>query len=61
MENGQVPSTFAKFLQENGIVVQYTKPGSPTHNGMTKRRNLTLMDMVRSMSDNSSKRDIFTH
>ena len=28
-KNGQAPSAFAKFLQENGIVAQYTMPGSP--------------------------------
>ena len=33
-ENGQAPGAFAKFLQENGIVAQYTIPGSPDHNGV---------------------------
>ena len=28
-ENGQAPGPFAKFLQEHGIVAQYTMPGSP--------------------------------
>ena len=28
-ENGQAPSPFAKFLQEHGIVAQYTMLGSP--------------------------------
>ena len=28
-ENGQAPDAFAKFFQENGIVAQYTMPGSP--------------------------------
>ena len=27
-ENGQAPGAFAKFFQENGIVAQYTMPGS---------------------------------
>ena len=26
---GQVPGPFARFLQENGIVVQYSTPGEP--------------------------------
>ena len=52
-ENGQAPGPFAKFLQENGIVAQYTMPGSPDQNGVAERRNLTLMDMVRSMRSNS--------
>ena len=46
---GQVPGPFARFLQENGIVAQYSMPGDPQQNGVAKRRNRTLMDMVRSM------------
>ena len=45
---------FAKFLQEHGIVVQYTMPGSPDQNGVAERRNQTLLDMVRSMLSNST-------
>ena len=52
-KNGQAPSAFAKFLQENGIVAQYTMPSSPDHNGVAKRRNRTLMDMGRSMRSNT--------
>ena len=48
-ENGQAPGPFAKFLQEHGIVAQYTMPGSPDQNGVAERRNRTLLDMVRSM------------
>ena len=33
-ENGQAPGPFAKFLQEHGIVAQYTMPGSPDQNGV---------------------------
>jgi len=46
---GQVPGPFAKFLQEHGIVAQYSTPGEPQQNGVAERRNRTLMDMVRSM------------
>ncbi|RVW26222.1 Retrovirus-related Pol polyprotein from transposon TNT 1-94 [Vitis vinifera] len=53
IEDGQAPSLFAKFLQEHGIVAQYTMPGSPNQNGVAERRNQTLMDMVRSMRSNS--------
>ena len=53
-ENGQAPGPFAKFLQEHGIVAQYTMPGSPDMNGVAERRNRTLMDMVRSMLSNSN-------
>ena len=52
-ENGQALGAFAKFLQENGIVAQYTMPGSPDQNGVVERRNRTLMDMVRSMRSNT--------
>jgi transposase InsO family protein len=45
----QRPGPFAKFLEDNGIVPQYTMPGSPTMNGVVERRNRTLMEMVRSM------------
>ena len=41
-----------KFLQENGIVAQYTMPSSSDQNGVAERRNRTLMDMVRSMKSN---------
>ncbi|KAF7811714.1 Retrovirus-related Pol polyprotein from transposon TNT 1-94 [Senna tora] len=52
-ESGQKPGPFAKFLQEQGIVPQYTMPGSPDMNGVAERRNRTLLDMVRSMMSNS--------
>jgi transposase InsO family protein len=51
---GQVPSPFAKFLQENGIVTQYLLPYEPQQNDVAERRNITLMDMVRSMLSNST-------
>jgi transposase InsO family protein len=46
---GQVPGPFVRFLQENGIVAQYSTPDKPQQNGVAERRNRTLMDMVRSM------------
>jgi hypothetical protein len=46
---GQVPGPFARFLEENGIVAQYSTPGEPQQNGVAERRNRTLMDMVRCM------------
>jgi len=51
---GQTPGPFAKFLQENGIVAQYSAPGEPQQNGVAERRNRTLMDMVRSMLSHST-------
>jgi GAG-pre-integrase domain/Integrase core domain len=45
---------FAKFLEDNGIVSQYTMSDSPTMNGVTERRNRILMEMVRSMISHTS-------
>ena len=42
----QRPGPFSKYLEECGIVLQYTMPGSPTMNGVAERRNRTLKDMV---------------
>jgi len=51
--SGQAHSPFAKFLQEHGIVAQYIMFGSLDHNYVAKRRNQTLMDMVRSMKSHT--------
>ena len=40
-ENGQANGPFARFLQENGIVAQYSLPDSPDQNGVAERRNGT--------------------
>ena len=40
---------FDNHLKECGIVSQLTPPGIPQWNGMSERRNRTLLDMVRSM------------
>ncbi|CAJ2650871.1 unnamed protein product [Trifolium pratense] len=53
-ENGQAPGPYAKFLQEHGIVAQYTMPGSPNQNDVAERRNRILLDMVQSMVRNSN-------
>ena len=50
----QRPRPFAKFLEECGIVPQYTMSGSPSMNGVAERRNRTLKDMVRSMISHSN-------
>ena len=52
-ENGQHPGPFSKFLKKQGIRVHYTMPGTLQQNGVAKRRNCTLMDMVRSIISNS--------
>ena len=46
---GQLKGPFAKYLEDSGIVAQFTMPGSPEQNGVAERRNRTLMEMVRSM------------
>ena len=47
---GEYLSTeFIEFLKEHGIVSQLTPPGTPQLNGVSERRNRTLLDMVRSM------------
>ena len=50
----QVSGPFARFLQENSIVAQYSTPDEPQQNGVAERRNRTLMDMVRRMISYSS-------
>jgi transposase InsO family protein len=44
---------FAKFLEEEGIVAQYTMPGTPQQNGVAEKMNRKHMDMVRSILSNS--------
>jgi hypothetical protein len=44
---------FAQYLKEEGIVAQYTMPGTPQQNGVEKGRNHALMNMVRNMLSNS--------
>ena len=48
------PRPFAKFLEEYGIVPQYSMFDKPSMNGVTKRRHRTLKDMVRSMISHPS-------
>ena len=45
---------FKDYLIENGIVSQLTAPRTPQQNGIAKRRNKTLLDMVRSMMSYST-------
>ena len=40
---------FGLQLKQCGIVSQLTPPGTPQWNGVSERRNRTLLDMVRSM------------
>ncbi|KAM1376155.1 hypothetical protein ACFX2F_037926 [Malus domestica] len=45
---------FLDYLKECGIVSQWTPPGTPQHNGVSERRNRTLMNMVRSMMSSAN-------
>ena len=40
---------FDQHLKDCGIALQLTPPGTPQLNGVSERRNRTLLDMVRSM------------
>src|SRR5918995_5501361 len=40
---------FGLHLKQCGIFSQLTPPGTPQRNGVSERRNRTLLDMVRSM------------
>ena len=44
---------FGDHLKKCGIVSQLTPPGTPQWNGVSERRNRTLLDMVRSMMSQS--------
>ena len=51
---GQHMGPFAKYLQDCGIIAQYTMLGSLEQNGVAVRRNRTLKDMMRSMMSRSN-------
>ncbi len=44
---------FKDYLKESGIVSELTPPITPQWNGVSERRNRTLLDMVRSMMSHS--------
>ena len=52
-ETGKSLGPFVKFLEKSGICMKYTMLGTPQLNGVAKRRTRTLLDMVRSMLNNS--------
>ena len=52
---GEYLSTeFLDYLSEAGITSQLTAPGTPQQNGVSERRNRTLLEMVRSMMSYAS-------
>nr|AMY96445.1 gag/pol protein [Momordica dioica] len=52
-------SEFGDHLREFGIVSQLSAPGTPQCNGVSERRNRTLLDMVRSMMSYADLPDSF--
>ncbi|GJY01743.1 retrotransposon protein, putative, ty1-copia subclass [Tanacetum coccineum] len=44
-----ISQEFKDYLKANEIVQQLTPPYTPQHNGVSERRNHTLLDMLRSM------------
>ena len=44
---------FNDHLGDCGIILEWTPPGTPQLNGVSERRNRTLLDMVRSMISHS--------
>ena len=50
---------FKSYLAQEGIISQLSSPGTPQQNGVFERRNITLLDMVRSMLSYSSLPESF--
>ena len=59
VETGHNPGPFANYFHECGIDAQYTMLDTPQQNGIAKRRNPTLLDMVRCMFVSSSLPEFF--
>nr|GEY67137.1 retrotransposon protein, putative, Ty1-copia subclass [Tanacetum cinerariifolium] len=45
---------FLDHLKDHGIIAHRTPPYTPQHNGVSKRRNITLLDMVRSLTSQTT-------
>lgn len=52
-EAGQQKGPFALYLQDHGIMAQYTTPYNPQQNSVAERKNRTLLNTVRSMMSSS--------
>ncbi|GKA73139.1 retrotransposon protein, putative, ty1-copia subclass [Tanacetum coccineum] len=50
-----ISQKFKDYLKACGIIQQLTPPYTPQHNGVSERRNRTLLDMVRSMINLTTK------
>nr|GFC34411.1 retrotransposon protein, putative, Ty1-copia subclass [Tanacetum cinerariifolium] len=49
-----ISQEFLDHLKYHGIIAHRTPPYTPQHNGMSERRNRTLLDMVQSMMSQST-------
>ena len=50
---------FKSYLDQEGIISQLSSPVTPHQNGVSKRRNITLLEIVRSMLCYSSLLKLF--
>ena len=48
-EGKYLSQKFLRYLKDNGIVSQWTPPETSQLNGVSERKSMTLLDMVRSM------------
>ncbi|GJW46092.1 retrotransposon protein, putative, ty1-copia subclass [Tanacetum coccineum] len=48
-EGEHISQEFLDHLKDHGIIAHRTPPYTPQHNGVSEKRNITLLDMVRSM------------
>nr|GFA91323.1 retrotransposon protein, putative, Ty1-copia subclass [Tanacetum cinerariifolium] len=48
-EGDYMSQEFLDHLKDHRIIANHTPPYTPQHNGVSQRRNRTLLDMVRSM------------
>jgi transposase InsO family protein len=47
------------FLEEEGIKYEFSSPHTPQQNGIVERKNITLLDMARTMLDEYKTSDRF--
>nr|GEV54170.1 retrotransposon protein, putative, Ty1-copia subclass [Tanacetum cinerariifolium] len=58
-EGEYMSQEFLDHLKDHGIIAHRTPPYTPQHNGVSERRNRTLLDMVRSMMSQTTLSKFF--